>query len=407
MIGRIGYFKPNSQNPSFRARALPFALLHKGSARDTESRFGSAYLVGKAGFQIKGQHFAAAKYVLFCNTVMRVELAWKACFNKTELGSIAIMTTGIKKAVAIILWLLWCTVGITFDVHLATADQTGLKRASVFTGGCRFQFVEGFFPCDPKVIWLELDNGRAVLVFTKDHTQFLISSGRDRQPNLENYFMAIDTFRLLENGVESAVDQGMEGECHFKNNRTATKFFSIKCDIYDRAKGTSYNFYLEKITGFKKDELKTASVLRKKQKLGQRPITSPLSDQLIEIPLESQGGTFVVPVTINDEIKLKFTVDSGAADVSIPADVVSTLMRTGSLLPADFTGEQKHRLADGSVVPSQTFTIRTLKVGDHILKNVTASVASVNGTLLLGQSFLGRFNSWSIDNTKHVLVLRD
>ena len=46
------------------------------------------------------------------------------------------------------------------------------------------------------------------------------------------------------------------------------------------------------------------------------------------IPLEAQGGTLLVPVLINGRITLDFTVDSGAADVSIPADVVSTLNRT-------------------------------------------------------------------------------
>jgi hypothetical protein len=34
-------------------------------------------------------------------------------------------------------------------------------------------------------------------------------------------------------------------------------------------------------------------------------------------------------------------------------------------------------------VPSQTFRIRSLKVGDRVLENV-AGVASVNGDLLLG-----------------------
>jgi hypothetical protein len=79
-------------------------------------------------------------------------------------------------------------------------------------------------------------------------------------------------------------------------------------------------------------------------------------------PMELQGGTFVVPVIINNAITLSFVVDSGAADVSIPADVVSTLMRTGTLNVADFYGKQTYVLADGSKVPSQTFRIRSLKV---------------------------------------------
>jgi predicted aspartyl protease len=68
------------------------------------------------------------------------------------------------------------------------------------------------------------------------------------------------------------------------------------------------------------------------------------------IPLSMQGGTFVIPVLINGQITLNFTIDSGAADVSIPADVVSTLIRTGTIQESDFVGKKTYRLADGSSV---------------------------------------------------------
>jgi len=124
-----------------------------------------------------------------------------------------------------------------------------------------------------------------------------------------------------------------------------------------------------------------------------------------EVRLQRRGGVLLVPVLINDKIPLDFIIDSGAADVSVPADVVLTLMRTGTLAEADFTGAQTYVLADGSKVPSQTFRIRSLKVGERVLTDVSGSVASVNGSLLLGQSFLSRFKSWSIDNARQVLVL--
>lgn len=125
------------------------------------------------------------------------------------------------------------------------------------------------------------------------------------------------------------------------------------------------------------------------------------------VPMQMEGGTYVVPVLINNAITLDFIVDSGAADVSIPADVVMTLMRTKTLKETDFLGEQTYVLADGSRVPSQTFVIRSLKVGNKVLENVNGSVASVHGSLLLGQTFLSRFKSWSVDNTKHSLLLSE
>jgi hypothetical protein len=126
----------------------------------------------------------------------------------------------------------------------------------------------------------------------------------------------------------------------------------------------------------------------------------------LEIVLHNQNGVLLVPVLINNKIPLDFVLDSGATDVSVPADVVLTLMRTGTLTEADFTGTTTYVLADGSEVPSQTFRIRSLKVGAKILEDVSGSVASVKGTLLLGQSFLSRFKSWSIDNERQVLVLQ-
>jgi len=123
------------------------------------------------------------------------------------------------------------------------------------------------------------------------------------------------------------------------------------------------------------------------------------------VPMMQEGGVYKVPVFINDTITLNFVVDSGAADVTIPSDVVTTLMRTGTITKSDFIGTQAYALADGSTTSSPTFRIRSLKVGDIVLQNVVGSVANVKGDLLLGQSFLGRVKGWSIDNEIHALVL--
>jgi clan AA aspartic protease (TIGR02281 family) len=123
------------------------------------------------------------------------------------------------------------------------------------------------------------------------------------------------------------------------------------------------------------------------------------------VAMENVGGVYQVPIRINDTITLDAIVDSGATDVGIPADVVLTLMRSKTISTEDFTGSQTYMLADGSKVPSQQFKIKSLKVGNKTLENVIASIISVNAQILLGQSFLSRFSSWSIDNEKHALIL--
>ena len=71
-------------------------------------------------------------------------------------------------------------------------------------------------------------------------------------------------------------------------------------------------------------------------------------------------------------------------------------------------GEQIYRLADRSKFKSKTLRIRQFKVGDRVVENVLGSIADVNGSLLLGQSFLKHF-IYTIDETrpgKLVLVPR-
>jgi hypothetical protein len=129
--------------------------------------------------------------------------------------------------------------------------------------------------------------------------------------------------------------------------------------------------------------------------------------QAESIPLIREHGTFVVPVVINDEITLNFTIDSRASDVSIPGDVFSALTRAGTVSREDILDEHLYELADGSMQTSQRFRIRSLRVGSLELRDVIASVAPGAGLLVLGQSFLSRLKSWSIDNQRHVLLMKE
>lgn len=122
--------------------------------------------------------------------------------------------------------------------------------------------------------------------------------------------------------------------------------------------------------------------------------------------LASTGGILVAPVVVNNSMKLNFLVDSGASDVSIPSDVFSSLLRNGAIAQADITGSRQFVDANGETTRAKVFVIRSLKVGNVEVSGVEADVAPVNAPLLLGQSFLKRFKSWSIDNATQELILR-
>lgn len=120
------------------------------------------------------------------------------------------------------------------------------------TGKCRLQLIGSrFFPCQTKVVFLQKPGYSHLAFVTKDKSSEIIyslSGQADRQPNLENYYLQIDTLSFDGIGEHSGNFTGMEGECHFRMNKSATMFNFVKCEIYNRSKGTSYNFYLEKIT---------------------------------------------------------------------------------------------------------------------------------------------------------------
>jgi clan AA aspartic protease (TIGR02281 family) len=123
------------------------------------------------------------------------------------------------------------------------------------------------------------------------------------------------------------------------------------------------------------------------------------------IPLVQMSGGLIAPVVINDAFKLNFIVDSGASDVSIPAEVFASLVRANTVTRADITGNRSYKNADGEVFQSQTFMIRSLKIGNLEATEVQAKVSPAHAPALLGQSFLKRFKSWSIDNATQELVL--
>jgi clan AA aspartic protease (TIGR02281 family) len=129
------------------------------------------------------------------------------------------------------------------------------------------------------------------------------------------------------------------------------------------------------------------------------------ADRAQVVSIEPHDGAFIVPVVLNDIMTAKFIVDSGSADVSIPEEVASTLMKSGTMTGADLIGSKTYLLADGSLVPSKIYRLASLRIGGMVMPNVTVRVAAAKSSLLLGQSFLSRLKSWSMDNARQVMII--
>ena len=140
--------------------------------------------------------------------------------------------------------------------------------------------------------------------------------------------------------------------------------------------------------------------------LGGGFVSSALADEPGQIiAVEPQDGAFAVPAVLNDVMTVKFVVDSGSADVSIPENVAASLMKSGTMSGADLLGSKTYLLADGSKVPSKIYRMASVRIGGMVLEDVTVRVAAANSSLLLGQSFLSRLKSWSMDNARRVMII--
>jgi clan AA aspartic protease (TIGR02281 family) len=123
------------------------------------------------------------------------------------------------------------------------------------------------------------------------------------------------------------------------------------------------------------------------------------------IKLSRDGVNFAAPVVLNGTVQSQFLVDSGAADVQVPMSIFDELLHAGTVTPADVTGFQTYRMANGTSARAVSFTIRSLQIGGIVLENVRCAAIDAPAPALLGMSFLGRFRSWALDNENETLVL--
>jgi len=123
--------------------------------------------------------------------------------------------------------------------------------------------------------------------------------------------------------------------------------------------------------------------------------------------LRHGGGVLFVTATLNGSLTASFVLDSGSADVSLSPATFRRLVQDGTITRSDMLGERTYVTANGQKMVGKMFRLRSVRVGDKVAYDVQASVSDgvPDDAMLLGQTFLAKFNSWSVDNTNRKLVL--
>lgn len=124
--------------------------------------------------------------------------------------------------------------------------------------------------------------------------------------------------------------------------------------------------------------------------------------------IKGTAGSYEVPIELNKTIKLNFLLDTGASEGSIPIYVLYTLIKSGSITKADKLADKTFTIADGSTITLHRVLIRELKIGDHVIKNVSFSVTEkLDSPLLLGQNVLSHFQEVIINYKDDTLFLKE
>ncbi|MBF0621455.1 MAG: retroviral-like aspartic protease family protein [Magnetococcales bacterium] len=128
-----------------------------------------------------------------------------------------------------------------------------------------------------------------------------------------------------------------------------------------------------------------------------------------EIPFENsnRAGQYWIKGKLNGNQPIQFLIDTGANVVLVPKDIFDKLKEAGTVTQSDLKGFGYATVADGSRSRRQIFTLRTLQVGKHTLKNIRAIVGNPGVPALLGTSVLERLGNWRIDHRNRRLVLKN
>lgn len=119
-----------------------------------------------------------------------------------------------------------------------------------------------------------------------------------------------------------------------------------------------------------------------------------------------QGGTFEIPCQINS-LPLQMIFDTGASDMTISSVEANFMLKNGYLSSRDIKGKSNYLTASGDIHEGTIITLKEVKVGDAVLRNVDASVVkNQKAPLLLGQSVLEKFGTITIDNINSKLIIK-
>ena len=192
-------------------------------------------------------------------------------------------------------------------------------------------------------------------------------------------------YDVMKGNIYESTEENLEGwEISIAKGR---KSFNLTKELNGRKKKVNYHslYYVTEdldIKGFMDDLDGFADNLKK-------------NAPKINLPIIKEGNMKYINIRIGGK-SYKYLIDTGASDMVITNEMRDYFMSFGLLKSSDFGEEKVYEIANGERITFQTATLNSIKINDNEFKNIDVAIGQ-NASLLLGMSFLNRFN-WRINN---------
>ena len=227
---------------------------------------------------------------------------------------------------------------------------------------------------------------------------------------------------INEYGVNNVKVLEMRANCYFltsryhssinefkkllKENKNSDFLFKIGCSYAMlNSKSLSCNFFKEACDLGNNLACNYANkkngVCEEKKTPSNKPVSKPTpnftqtkNDNKIRLPIIKEGNMKYIMITIGNK-NYKYLIDTGASDMIINSSIERNLLNYGYLREYDYKESRVYEIANGQQIKLNIAELPNIKISGYEFNNIDIAIGDDRASLLLGMSFLNRFD-WKI-----------
>ena len=124
--------------------------------------------------------------------------------------------------------------------------------------------------------------------------------------------------------------------------------------------------------------------------------SSKTNSNKVILPIINEGNMKYVYITIGNK-KYKYLIDTGASDMVINSDIEQDLLNTRFLRLGDYSQPRIYKIANGQEIKLKIANLNYITIDEQQFYDIDIAIGNQHASLLLGMSFLNRFE-WRFTN---------